>query len=220
MICTLTSLDLTDFINNLLDSYLPDIRNKNLVSTASIKDAIEKIEYSFSRIKRKYYQENGAPTFDHLNGDHMAVFLYYLSNIIYTKTNNNQLATKLFYLNKIMHGVDLFYSVPMPDVFMLVHPLSTVIGKANFSNYLVVYQNCTIGANTDVYPNFGEGIILYSGTSVIGNCTIGNNVIFGANTLLIDTDVPDNSLVVGQYPNQRILPNQRHVRQLIFGLVN
>jgi len=59
-----------------------------------------------------------------------------------------------------MHGIDLFYSVPMPDVFMLVHPVGTVIGKANFSNYLVVYQNCTIGADTDVYPNFGEGIVL------------------------------------------------------------
>jgi serine O-acetyltransferase len=219
MICTLTLIDLTHFINNLLDSYLPD-RNKSLVSIALIKDSLEKVEYSFSRIKRKYYQENGMPLFDHLNGDHMAVFLYYLSNLIYRNASNSQLATKLFYLNKIMHGVDLFYSVPMPDVFMLVHPVGTVIGKANFNNYLVVYQNCTIGADTDVYPSFGEGIVLYSGTSVIGNCIIGNNVIFGANTLLIDTDVSDNTLVVGQYPAQRIFQNQRHVREQIFGLVN
>jgi serine O-acetyltransferase len=219
MICTLNLLDLTRFINNLLDNYLPD-GNKNLVSTASIKDALDRIEYSFHRIKRKYYQENGRPRFDHLNGDHMAVFLYYLSNIIHKRLANDETATKLFYLNKIMHGVDLFYSVSMPDVFMLVHPVGTVIGKANFSNYLVVYQNCTIGADTDVYPHLGEGIVLYSGTSVIGDCTVNDNVIFGANTLLIDTNVPNNTLVVGQYPGQRMLPNRRHVREQIFGLVN
>jgi serine O-acetyltransferase len=220
MICTLDSKDLTRFINGLLNNHLPD-GHGDLVSTDLIKDALERVEYSFHRIKRKYYRKDNLPRFDHLNGDHMAVFLYYLSNLVWRKSGDENLATKISYLNKIMHGLDLFYSVPMPDIFFLVHPIGTVIGKANFSDYLVIYQNCTIGGNIDlVYPSLGEGVVLYSGTSVIGDCPVGDNVIFGANAFLINTAVPSNTLVVGQYPSQRMLQNRRYVREQIFGLVN
>ena len=32
----------------------------------------------------------------------------------------------------------------MPDIFLLVHPPGSVIGNAEYSNFLTVYQNCTI----------------------------------------------------------------------------
>lgn len=47
-----------------------------------------------------------------------------------------------------------------------------------------------------------------AGTSIIGKCRIGDNVILGAGALIKDEDVPDNSLVFGQSPNLLIKKNR------------
>ncbi len=115
-----------------------------------------------------------------------------------------------------MHGLDLFYSVAMPDIFMLVHPLGTILGNATYSDYLVVYQNVTVGAVTTVYPKFGEGTILYSRAGVIGACESGNNVVFAANAFVIDQKIPKDTIVVGQYPAHRLVANREAVRARCF----
>ncbi|NIO11197.1 MAG: hypothetical protein GTO40_25550, partial [Deltaproteobacteria bacterium] len=165
----------------------------------------------------KYYQENGQPVFDHLNSDHLATFLYLLGNTAWSETGDERLPTKLFYLNKIMNGLDLYFSVAMPEVFLLVHPVGTVLGKAQYGNYLVVYQNCSVGAVTDVYPSLGEGVVLYSRSSVLGDCKIGDNVIVAANAFVLNTQVPDHQIVVGQYPDHRFTPNSKSVVSSLFG---
>ena len=38
---------------------------------------------------------------------------------------------KLFLLNKALHGCDIYYEVALPSVFLLVHPLGTVLGRAS-----------------------------------------------------------------------------------------
>lgn len=213
------SLDLsalTAYVSRLLTSHLPDDRAPPL-ARRTVARSLERLEHCHSRIHRKYFEDEHGARFDHLNSDHMAAFLWFLGNTAWKESGAEDLATRLFYLNKIMHGLDLFYSVPMPDIFILVHPVGTVLGKANFKDYLVVYQNCTVGADTDIYPRFGEGVILYSGSSVLGDCEVGDNVVFAANTLVIDTPVPSNTMVVGQHPKQRFLPNQRPVRSHCFG---
>lgn len=39
---------------------------------------------------------------------------------------------------------------------------------------------------------------MYSNSKILGNCIIGDNVIFSANSYLINQNVPANSLVFGQ----------------------
>jgi len=215
MHCSLDETAMTGYVSRLLESHLPDGCAPHLART-TVAYALQRVEHCHSRVRRKYFQDERGARFDHLNGDHMAGFLWFLANSAWTERGEVDLAIRLFYLNKIMHGLDLFYSVPMPDVFVLVHPVGTVLGKASYRDYLVVYQNCTVGADTDVYPRFGEGVILYSRSSVIGDCQIGDNVVFAANSLLIDTTVPSDTVVVGQYPQQRFLSNQRPVRSRCF----
>jgi serine O-acetyltransferase len=67
-----------------------------------------------------------------------------------------------------------------------------------------------------VYPTFGEGVVLYSRSSVLGASRIGNDVVFAANAFVVDSDIPDHSVVVGQYPDHRALPSSRSVRARIF----
>ncbi len=120
--------------------------------------------------------------------------------------------TRLSLLNKALNGVDLFYNVSMPNVFMLVHPVGSVIGNATYSDFLVVYQNCTIGADGDKYPVFSGPAILYSGSSVIGECHVGRNVVFVAQSLALRRVIPDDSVVTGRFPNVMLTPNTRSVR--------
>jgi serine O-acetyltransferase len=213
---SLSSAALRDYVHRLLAHHLPDGYMPGDADMHAFALALERVEHCFSRIHRKYYVEAGDAVFDHLNGDHMATLLYFYANSAWRESGDAALPTRLFYLNKILHGLDLFYSVAMPEVFLLVHPLGTVLGHARYEDYLVVYQACTVGAVTDVYPCFGKGTIFYSRSSVIGNCTLGDNVVLAANAFVVDSDVPDNTVVVGQYPALRQLPNARSVRERCF----
>ncbi len=216
MILSLPAADLERYVGQLVTHHFPDGVRLPLCTPGAMALTLDRVEHCFSRIERKYYQEAGAPCFDHLNGDHMATLLYFYGNTLWRDTGDTAWPTRLFYLNKVMHGLDLFYSVPMPSIFLLVHPVGTVLGKAQYSDYLVVYQNCTVGADTTVYPRFGEGTLLYSRASVLGDCAIGDNVVFAANALVVDSTVASDSVVVGQYPTHRILPNRRSVRSRCF----
>ena len=100
--------------------------------------------------------------------------------------------------------------------------MGSVFGRAEYGNYLCVYQNCTIGGDTRdgeiCYPTLGEGVVLCASSKVIGRCQVGDNVIFGANAFIINTDVPSNSIVVGSYPHYRILPSNHNVLKEFFGI--
>lgn len=105
--------------------------------------ARKKMEFLFSSIKDKY----SAHIFQihHLNNsDYYAIFLYWLSFALF-KNKKEQIATQIYLLNKMLHGIDLFYTREMPDIFTLSHPIGTIFGNAQYSNFLCVAQNCTIG---------------------------------------------------------------------------
>lgn len=211
----MSSDSLSDYLKNLLSLYFPDGGAIDFAYSDFLL-ALQRSEYCFSKIKRKYYYENDGVVFDHINADHMAAFLYFLGNSIWKSSGETELPVKLSYLNKILHGLDLFYSVRMPDVFLLVHPLGSVIGNAQYSDYLVVYQNCTVGSVDGDYPVLGEGVVLYSSSSVLGKCLVGDDVVFAANSAVLNTNVPSHTVVFGNYPNCRFKENTVTVRARIF----
>ena len=82
-------------------------------------------------------------------------------------------------------------------MFLLVHPLGTVLGRAQYSDYLIVYQRCGIGSNHDVYPRLGRHVTLRPGSAVLGRCLVGDNVTIAAESLVLDRDLPDNTTYIG-----------------------
>lgn len=140
-------------------------------------------------------------------------FLYYLSHDIYMNANIGQLCDKIYYLNKIFNSVDLFYAIELPERFGAEHPLGAVMGRARYSNGFFFYQGCTVGGTRDkqgkiYYPELGENVHMYSNSSILGNCHIGNNVNIGAGCIVKNQDIPDNSTVFGQSPNLIIKMNK------------
>lgn len=210
---SLTPEALEEYILKLCAGYFPDNYEPKYSITPLVKLALERTEYCFSRIHRKYFNHDGVTNFNHLNSDHMSMFTYFIGNTIWKETSETLLPEKLFYLNKVMNGIDLYYSVSLPDIFVLVHAVGTVLGHAQYSDYLVVYQGCTvgsIGAFQNKYPILGKGVALSSRSSVIGECTIGDNVLFAAASQVIATNVDSDTVVFGNTPDITCVKNKHN----------
>jgi serine O-acetyltransferase len=181
------------------------------------EDALARVERCFQNIRRKYYFDGQNTLFNHLHGDQYAIYLYYLSNTVYRSGKDEELAEQLFLLNKALHGADIFYGVSLPEVFLLIHPVGTVLGNATYGNYFVAYQNCGIGSLEDgQYPVFDGENVLFACSAVLGACHLGRNVIIGANAFILNTDVPSDHTVVGAYPQHRTLSHTSSVLERMF----
>lgn len=159
----------------------------------------------FEKSTCKYFhKENGLNPF---NSVMYTNYLYQVSHLLY-KEEYSQIADKVYYLNKMLNAVDLFYAIELPEHWNCEHPIGSVMGRAKYGDYFFFYQSCTIGGNHTNYPVLGDYVTMYSNSKVLGKSHIGNNVIIGANTYIKDTDIPDNSIVFGQFPNLIIKQNK------------
>ena len=101
--------------------------------------------------------------------------------------------------------------------FKLLHPFATVINAESIGRNVAVFQQVTIGMEKGKKPIIHDNVTICCGAKVIGGCTIGSNVIIGANAVVVK-DVPDNS-VVGGVPAKVIkklppLSEQTEMREL------
>ncbi len=158
---------------------------------------LQRMEHCFTRIQNKYFFDGEAARFNHLHGDQYAMFLYLLANTAHREGAGDDLPAKLFLLNKMLHGIDAFYEVELPSVFLFVHPLATVLGRARYDDYLLVYQRCGIGSNHDIYPRLGKYVTLRPGSAVLGDSVVGNNCTIAAESLVLDRQIDGNTLYIG-----------------------
>ena len=197
----------------------------NFFIDVDMSEIDEKIEEAYGRCLNaiaasndRYLSFNGTPRFLLDHSGCWSLFLYYLSNSL-KNVSKGKGATKVYYLNKILHGVDWFYEVQLPEHFMTDHPVGSVLGRAEYGDFLFVYQGVTIGGNISlkssqwVYPVLGNNIILFSNATVLGEAYIGNNVIFSANSYVINEDIPDDSIVFGSSPNLIVKYEPEKVRE-------
>ncbi len=206
-----SSLDvnqLAGYTARQLNHFFPD-------PTPAEEGALRKgVEWVFERLAKlhgrtadKYYFRNGQAYFDHLHGDQYATYIYFLSRYCATESGDRDLAAKLYLLNKALFAVDIYFEVQLPEIFLLCHPVGTVLGRATYQDYLVVSQNCTVGNIDSVYPELGWGTVLCSGSSVLGGCKFGDSVCVGAGSMVMNLTVPAQHNVVGRAKDVRILPS-------------
>jgi serine O-acetyltransferase len=108
-----------------------------------------------------------------------------------------------------LNSCDIYYEVELPEVFYLEHPLSTILGRAKYGDNFFAMQGCTVGGNKGFYPTIGNNVKMYSNSKILGNSKIGNNVLIAANTYVKDFDIPDDTMVFGQFPNI-IIKNRKY----------
>jgi serine O-acetyltransferase len=217
MVFTIPKEDVLAQLLMQLKSHFFITEEEKTVIETRFENALAACEENFSHSENKYYfvEEGGAKKcrFNPYHAIQYMTFLYYLSHDIYKNANIGQLCDKVYYLNKIFHSVDLFYAIELPAHFGAEHPLGAVMGRAKYNNGFFFYQGCTVGGTRDkqgnlYYPELGENVHMYSNSSILGNCHIGNNVNLGAGCIVKNQDVPDNSIVFGQSPNLIIKTNK------------
>jgi serine O-acetyltransferase len=201
---SLNKAELNKYVAKQIENFFPDSKINSKRLMPFINRTIARTEHCFSKIKSKYFFDGNHVRFNHLNTDQYAIFLYFLSNTIWREEKDEDLASRAYYLNKALNGLDVFYQVSLPDIFLLVHPLGTVLGRGEYKDYFVAYQRVTVGGNKNLdYPRLGKGVAMYNGSALIGKCTIGDNTLISANTTIMDKNIPAN--VVAYNRNAAIL---------------
>jgi len=174
------------------------------IHPAWITDALGRLEPCLDAVASSSFQRDGETFFNHLHSDQYAMFLYLLANTAYRARGPQSVCEKLYFLNKALYGMDAFYEVELPRIFVFNHAGSTVLGRAQYSDYFLVYQNCTVGsaraaegAARGIFPVLGRHVSLYAGASVLGASKIGDNCKISAGSVVINTRLKPNTMYRG-----------------------
>ena len=209
MIQSITTADLGNYVSAQLNTIYPDRNIVNLSKEkAIVKEAMERLEFCFKHVSRKHYFNGTEVIFNHLFTDHYVMFLWYLSNTVFKHRGNDELANKLYYLNKTLHGLDCMCDTGMPDIFLLFHSSGTMLGKASYADYFIALQGCTVGSHKGNYPVFGKGVALTANASVLGKCTIGNRCTISTRTTIFQKDIPDDTTAFTNFETGQLQTKQ------------
>lgn len=109
----------------------------------------------------------------------------------------------LTYLNVLLFGLEVTPRCEIGPGIFFPHTSGTVIGASRIGSKVTVFQGVTLGAkeldmgfNPALRPEVGDGVVLGAGCKVLGGITIGMNVTVGANSVVVDSILP-NTTVIG-----------------------
>ncbi|MCM3750204.1 hypothetical protein M3223_22975 [Paenibacillus pasadenensis] len=193
---TLNINDLKTYVMRQINNFFPDDRLSltDPLLMKSFNQAMERSEYCFRHVALKTYHDKDTTFFSHLHSDQYSVFLWFLSNSVWREFQDAELASKMFYLNKVLNGFICMYDAEMPNIFLVLHGGGIVLGKASYSDFFVCCQGCTVGAVHGVYPSLGKGVAMAPQSTIVGNCIIGDHSTIGNQALLRNKNLKSKSL--------------------------
>jgi len=182
---------LLEYLARQLNQFFPDQQeNIESILAKDIDEALSRLNVCINAV-RMWKQDE----FYYLHSSQYATFLYFLANTIWHNQKNERVCTKLFFLNKALNGIDCFYEIEMPEIFLIGHSVGIVLAKAQYANYLVLYQNSTVGKNHGIAPVLEEGVVLYPNTAVIGSARVRKNTVIAQGVSVINHDTLGNSII-------------------------
>lgn len=181
---------LLTYIAKQADTFFPIVTQDTKGQLEIVLDeAIERMSFCVDRVRM--WRDTG---FHPLHSEKYTVFLYYLANSLFNRKGDRSLCEKLFYLNKALNGFHCFYDVELPDIFFVGHSVGIVLVRAKYPRYFAVYQGATVGKNNGFAPVLEEGLVMYPGSSIIGQCRVRSGTVVSANTF-VDRDTPGSCIV-------------------------
>lgn len=191
-------------LNQISNNFFKSIDDEKLI-TKHMPKVLERFEKNISSNSNKYYSKLNdkgemEAYFDPLHACQWLLFLYLTANTIYKYEDENKEAArivcdKIYCQSKAVSGCDLYYEVEMPEIFSFDHPVGSFMGRAAYGDGFSFTQGCTVGNIDDKYPVIGKNVTMMAGSSIIGNCHIGDNCVIGAGVVIKDQDLPDGSRV-------------------------
>lgn len=124
----------------------------------------------------------------------IAMLLYRISRLLYIRGLNGE---GYSLLARHIGQIEIFYSADIGLGFKINHGVGTVIGaRCKIGNNCTIHQNCTIGDRKGGRPTIGNNVIIYAGAMILGDITIGDNSIIGANSV-VTKSCPPYSVLIG-----------------------
>ena len=124
-------------------------------------------------------------------------------NLIYKMQNaqNHHIKTLYRKILRLVYSCEVTPSCKFGrNIEMSHNGLGCVIWATEIGDNTTIWQNVTLGSGKgqypDVFPKIGKNCKIYTGAVVIGNITIGDGAIIGANAV-VTHDVPENTVVAG-----------------------
>lgn len=203
---SLEKQDLKLYLKNQLENHFPDGLTKRYYEGEDVdfafEEALYRLENCFKYIALPAYSnEDGSQTFfSHLHSDQYAQFLYFFMNSLWKRSQNRIICDKTMLLLRELNSIFMTYKCEMPDIFLFSHAVGTVIGNAQYSDYLLVLQNVTI--NTGVEKErmgtlkLGKGVSLLAGAKIISDEPIGDRVNIGVDAVVYKKAIEDDKSVI------------------------
>ncbi|MDA1197172.1 MAG: serine O-acetyltransferase [Nanoarchaeota archaeon] len=104
---------------------------------------------------------------------------------------------------RFLTGIELHPGARIGAGFFIDHGMGVVIGETTvIGKNCVLFHNCTLGgtghvADTRRHPRLGDHVLMGTGATLLGPITVGDGAKIGAETVVINRDVPSNCSVVG-----------------------
>jgi len=105
-------------------------------------------------------------------------------------------------LMRFFTGIEIHPGADIGKGFFIDHGLGAVIGEtAEIGKNCVMFHNVTIGGTGKHegkrHPTIGDNVMVGTSATLLGPITVGDNAKIGAETFIINHDVPANTTVVG-----------------------
>ena len=201
MILSLPKQELFAYIQRQAGFFFPDdIKMDGQDVQAAFLLGLDRLENCLKTITLPgYHNENGETRFSHMHADQYAQLLYFFGNSLWELSQNTPVCNKLLGLNRALHSLFLSYKCNMPEHFVLGHPIGTILGNADYSDFLVVLQGVTVNTDQDAdgkpAPHLGKGLFLGAHAKIIGNQMVGDRVSIGVDAMVFNRNIPDDSVV-------------------------
>jgi len=103
---------------------------------------------------------------------------------------------------RFVTGIEIHPGAAIGKGLFIDHGMGIVIGEtAEIGRNCVLYQNVTLGGTGKHlgkrHPTIGDNVMIGTAATLLGPITVGNSVKIGAETFIINHDVPDDATVVG-----------------------
>lgn len=125
--------------------------------------------------------------------------------VLYRKSQTNNKLLKKLYKYKLFKtgkkfGCDFKSETQMGRGIVFIHPYGITISPyAVIGNNVNFLKGCTVGLSGGSKvgaPKIGNNVQIGINACVVGNITVGNDVVFAPNSFC-NEDVPDHSIVIG-----------------------
>lgn len=102
-------------------------------------------------------------------------------------------------LSHLVFGCDIAWQADIGPGLILFHPTGVVVGPScRVGPRAALMHGVTLGSTPEGSPTIGANVFLGPGACVLGAVTVGDDVIVGANAVVVD-DV-ESATVVGGVP--------------------